>query len=137
MNCKHEFMASGNCKYCGGYVGYRFFFKEGVMLQNEEDKFNDSKIDPPFEELGHQIGKVVAEKNKAYGDSFSKSGKIIKILYPDGIKLKQYDDALAVIRIVDKLFRIATDKDAFGESPFRDIVGYGILGTYKSEKEKG
>ena len=88
----------------------------------------------PFQELAKVIGKTVADKNKAYGDAFAQSGKIIKILYPDGIIPKQYDDALAIIRIVDKLFRIATDKDAFGESPFRDIAGYGILGAARKEK---
>ena len=36
---------------------------------------------------------------------------------------------LAMTRIIDKLFRIATHKDAFGESPFKDIAGYGILGV--------
>jgi hypothetical protein len=40
---------------------------------------------------------------------------------------------LAVTRIVDKLFRIATDKDAFGENPFKDIAGYGILGINNKE----
>ncbi|MBW2598588.1 MAG: hypothetical protein JRC60_00445 [Deltaproteobacteria bacterium] len=38
---------------------------------------------------------------------------------------------MAVTRIIDKLFRIATDKDALGESPYHDIAGYGILGAMK------
>ena len=33
-----------------------------------------------------------------------------------------------MVRVIDKMFRIATDKDAFGESPWRDICGYAILG---------
>jgi len=41
-----------------------------------------------------------------------------------------------MIRIIDKLFRIATQKEAFGESPYRDIAGYGLLGVMKDiEKE--
>lgn len=82
-----------------------------------------------YQELGRRIGALVEEKQKAYGDSFGRSGEIMKVLYPDGIKVEDYGDALAVIRIVDKLFRIATDKDALGESPFMDIAGYGILGA--------
>jgi hypothetical protein len=35
-----------------------------------------------------------------------------------------------VVRILDKLFRIANDKSAFNEDPWQDIAGYGILGTY-------
>ena len=36
---------------------------------------------------------------------------------------------LCVVRIFDKLKRIATQKNAFSESPYQDIVGYGLLGT--------
>ena len=43
---------------------------------------------------------------------------------------------LAITRIVDKLFRIATKKDAFGESPFKDIAGYGILGVANDQEEQ-
>jgi len=82
-----------------------------------------------YETKGTEIGRLVDTKNAAYGDSFSKSGEIMRILYPDGISASQMDDALTVIRIIDKLFRIATDKDAMGESPFADIAGYGILGS--------
>lgn len=82
-----------------------------------------------YQELGRRIGLLVEEKQRVYGDSFGRSGEIMKVLYPDGIKVEDYGDALAVIRIVDKLFRIATDKDALGESPFMDIAGYGILGA--------
>ncbi|MBW2675346.1 MAG: hypothetical protein JRD89_18365 [Deltaproteobacteria bacterium] len=82
-----------------------------------------------YEDVGASIGVTVAAKQKAYGDSFGKAGGLLRILYPDGISPKQYDDALAVTRIIDKLFRIATDKDALGESPYHDIAGYGILGS--------
>ncbi len=82
-----------------------------------------------YESLGKKIGVLVDEKQKVYGDSFGRSGEIMKVLYPDGIKVEDYGDALAVIRIIDKLFRIATDKDALGESPFLDIAGYGLLGA--------
>lgn len=87
-----------------------------------------------FEKIGTEIGKLVEEKNLAYGSAFLKSEKILKILYPDGIKPEQYKDMLAMTRIIDKLFRIATQKDAFGENPFKDIAGYGILGV-ANEKE--
>jgi hypothetical protein len=88
-----------------------------------------------YEETAEKIGKLVAEKNAAYGSSFAESHKILSVLYPDGIKPEQYTDALAIIRVIDKLFRIATAKDAFGESPWQDIAGYGILGTVKKADE--
>ena len=89
-----------------------------------------------FEKIGTDIGKLVDQKNAAYGSSFKKSEQILQVLYPEGIQPDQYTDMLAVVRIVDKLFRIATDKDAFGESPFKDIAGYGILGVANAEEKK-
>ena len=75
------------------------------------------------------IAALVSEKQRAYGNSFGKSRDVIRILYPDGISREQYADALAVIRVIDKLFRIATDRDALGESPWQDIAGYALLAT--------
>lgn len=89
-----------------------------------------------YEETAEKIGKLVAEKNAAYGSAFAESHKILSVLYPHGIKPEQYTDALAVIRVIDKLFRIATAKDAFGESPWQDIAGYGILGTVKKDESR-
>ena len=87
-----------------------------------------------YESIGACIGIMVDEKNAAYGDSFHRAGEVMAILYPDGIKPEQYADALAVVRVIDKLFRIATDRDALGENPWRDIAGYGILGAAQSKK---
>lgn len=86
-----------------------------------------------YEEIGTQIGKLVQEKNEAYGDSFGQACKILDVLYPTGIKPNQYRDALAITRVIDKLFRLANKKDAFGESPWRDICGYAILGVANDE----
>lgn len=90
-----------------------------------------------YAKMGEQLGALTEEKNEAYGDSFNRSGQILNILYPDGISPDQYRDALAVIRVIDKLFRVATKKDAFGESPWKDIAGYGILGAVSDTEEVG
>lgn len=79
-----------------------------------------------FEQVAAEVAKLVVEKNAAYGDSFRKSGDVLAILYPNGVKPEQYGDFLAIVRIIDKLFRIATQKDAFGESPWKDVLGYAI-----------
>ena len=75
------------------------------------------------------VGTLVSQKNQAYGDAFSQAGDVIRILYPNGVRPEQYVDLLVTVRIVDKLFRIANRKDAFGESPWQDIAGYGLLMT--------
>jgi hypothetical protein len=56
----------------------------------------------------------------------------MRILYPDGISAEQMDDALAVVRILDKLFRIANGNQG-GESAWTDIAGYAILGAAKEK----
>ena len=86
--------------------------------------------------IAKDIGLLVKEKQEAYGDSFSKSEEIIKVLYPNGVKPENYRDLLTITRIIDKLFRIATRKDAFGESPYRDIAGYALLGIASDLEEK-
>lgn len=95
---------------------------------------NSNKVSV-YEQLGADLGKLVGEKNKAYGDSFHRAGEFLRILYPDGIKPEQYTDVLCIVRIFDKLKRIATDKDALGESPYRDIGGYALLGLEHSERQ--
>jgi len=89
-----------------------------------------------FVQIGTKIGELVAAKNAAYGDSFAKSAAMLKLLYPDGILPEQYIDALSIVRIIDKLFRIATQKEAFGEDPFEDIGGYSILSIANHKDKK-
>ena len=85
-----------------------------------------------YETIGAEIGKLVTTKQAAYGDSVGRVGKILAILYPDGIPVTQYAHSMLVVRVLDKLNRIATDMDALGESPWADITGYGILGVAMS-----
>jgi len=87
----------------------------------------------PWEAIGSEVGRLVAEKQAAYGDSFGRSGAVMRILYPGGIPAEQLDDALTVVRVLDKLFRIATDRDALGESPWRDVAGYALLSVARVE----
>jgi hypothetical protein len=84
-------------------------------------------------DIGKELGELCEEKNAAYGDSFARSGRLLEELYPNGIQPSQYQDMLGIVRVIDKLFRIATKKDAFGESPWRDIAGYGILGAFNDD----
>lgn len=89
-----------------------------------------------YHQLGARIGALTDEKNTAYGSSFAKSGDFLLLLFPDGIAPDRMHDALLLVRIFDKQMRIATDKDAFGESPFADIAGYGLLGAQSHNERK-
>ena len=98
-----------------------------------KNKINDGKN---FVEIGQKIGKLVQEKNAAYGDSFSDCGKFLTLLYPDGVHPEQYTDMLCIVRMFDKMKRIATDKDWGNEDPWNDLAGYSILGIEKEERRK-
>ena len=128
---------SGRIKnQCAGYEEYFCGFCKGFEAQQSgcQRMGNLKKTDKSGQlyALAKQIAKTVIEKQAAYGDSFGKSGDVMRILYPDGIRPEQMGDALAVVRILDKLFRIASKKDAFGESPYLDLAGYGLLGATKN-----
>lgn len=87
-----------------------------------------------FVDIGHEIGLLLREKNASYGNSFEESEKVLKVLFPDGVPVEKYQDFLTITRIIDKLFRIATDKNAFSEDPWRDIAGYSILSIWSQQK---
>lgn len=89
-----------------------------------------------YEARGLRLGQLVERKQAAYGDSFGKSGAVMRILYPEGIGASQLDDALTVVRVLDKLFRVATDRDALGESPWGDIAGYALLAQRRVDARK-
>lgn len=80
-----------------------------------------------LEKIALNCATLTAQKNRSYGDSFAKSGEILKILMPSGCPPEKFQDMLTVARIIDKLFRICTEKSAFQEDPWRDILGYALL----------
>lgn len=94
------------------------------------ENFTNERYDTELTVLADQLGQLVSEKNAAYGDSAKTSGDILRLLYPRGIRPDQYDNALLVVRVLDKLSRIAHhgSQDPMGEEPWKDIAGYGLLG---------
>lgn len=88
-----------------------------------------------YTSIAQSVAATVKKKQAAYGDAFGKSGEVMRILYPQGIPPEKMGDALTVVRVLDKLFRIATDRDALGESPWRDIAGYALLAVARVESK--
>jgi len=80
-----------------------------------------------YQELARSIGQLVEEKQAAYGDSFGKSGNCLREMFPNGVKPEQLDMVLTFARILDKMFRLATDPTAFDECPWQDMAGYCLL----------
>lgn len=114
------------------------YFADRFEVVSETVASEPAKREPSpgkYEQAGKELGALVDSKQAAYGDSFGKSGDVLRLLYPNGVQPEDYGDMLALVRIVDKAFRIATNKDAFGESPFLDISGYGLLGAASKENK--
>ena len=89
-----------------------------------------------FSQLGDAVGDLVHDKQRAYGDSFGRSGECLRQMFPEGIDINQFDDLRTIARILDKLFRLANDPTAFDENPYRDIVGYALLGMNRHLESK-
>lgn len=123
------------CEICSFYKN-SFCVKENVEITNPKSSCCNSfnKLNN-FECIAIKIASLVEEKQKAYGNSFGKAKDFLKILYPEGIPVEKYNDMLTLVRIWDKIMRIATNKDALGESPYSDIMGYCLLALNEKEKK--
>lgn len=104
---------------------------EKVVLTDEGIKYYHLKDKglTDFEKVGLKIGQLLNRKNRDYGNAFIDGTKFMELLFPNGIPIDKYSDVLLLIRIFDKMKRIATVKKHTDiESPFEDIAGYGMLG---------
>lgn len=81
----------------------------------------------PYVALAIEVGRLVTAKQLQYGNSFEIAPKILRLLYPNGIQPNQYDDLLSIVRVLDKLKRVATRHSTDRENPWKDITGYGLL----------
>jgi hypothetical protein len=105
------------------------------QMQGELDEM-ETEHPNEYRDLASSVASLVETKQRAYGDAFGKSGDVLRILYPDGVRPEQYEDLLTITRVIDKLFRIATDRDALGESPWQDIIGYGLLALKRQQDKR-
>lgn len=133
-------MVSGICPACG--CSALFLDDHGKVMCSYVDCSNPDYMDHfiliPKKNAAAalEIGELCDAKNEAYGNSFHVSGEFLKILWPHGVPVSAYQDMLTIARVFDKMMRIATKKDAFGEDPWKDIGGYAILMYALSKKQK-
>ena len=100
---------------------------EKPVVNINANKYNE------YESIALEIARLVTTKQIQYGDSFSKAYLVMQVLYPDGISIDQMEDALVVVRIIDKLFRIANNNMG-EEDAFQDITGYGLLAVVRNKR---
>ncbi len=84
--------------------------------------------------IAQEVAELVTRKQEAYGDAFGRSEQIFKILFPEGIPVERYTEVLTLVRIIDKIFRIANANDSFNEDAWKDIMGYALLMCEKKGK---
>lgn len=88
-----------------------------------------------FHEIAVLQADLLEKKDRAYGSSFNKTADHLKILFPDGIVDDQYQHLMFIIRVLDKLTRIANSSLLPPEEgcldAYLDINGYSILGIKK------
>lgn len=85
-----------------------------------------------IKKIAADISQLVEEKQDAYGNAFERTAEILSILYPNGIGVEQLQDAALLVRVLDKICRIAHDNETMGESPWRDICGYSLLALQRT-----
>jgi len=85
-----------------------------------------------IKEITQELSVLLAEKEQAYGDAFANSSDILKLLYPEGVKVEEYKNLLYITRVLDKLSRISNNDKT--EDPFQDIAGYSILAMRQRTK---
>ena len=122
------------CKKCFYYGTVNDCYLDlGCVLGSEwlsrNIKDGPSKPVGKYESIGRALGEMVDGKASAYGSSTTTATEIVKLLYPNGVKTDQLHDMLLIVRVADKLCRIANKKDAFGENPWLDVAGYGMIGS--------
>lgn len=85
-----------------------------------------------FLEITTAQAELLEKKNAAYGNAFNKTTEHLNLLFPDGVVPEQYSDLMFIVRILDKLNRIANSSLLPPEEgkldAYRDISGYATLG---------
>ena len=82
------------------------------------------------------IADTVTTKNFMYGNAVQKTADIMRVLYPNGYYGEDYKNILLITRICDKLARIANkSSNEAVKDAYRDIAGYGILGSLNTSKD--
>lgn len=90
----------------------------------------------PFQDAAKMVANVLTEKNASYGDATTVTASIAKLLWSEGIPVSQLDEALVVIRMLDKLCRIAKGTKFANEDAWLDLAGYALLVLAKGMGEK-
>jgi len=80
-----------------------------------------------YHTIAQEIADLLEVKQSQYGNSVGTAPAILALLYPDGVRVEQYADLLTVVRMLDKLKRVATAAADDPEDAWLDLCGYTLL----------
>lgn len=81
---------------------------------------------------GNKLKEIIKERNKVYGNNFEQTGKVLSILYPNGITLtteKQFNRFGIIMQIAGKLARYTNNEKPHQDS-LDDLINYGTILAY-------
>lgn len=117
--------------------------KEVSLLRNEVVKIENKQ--KSFQDIANEIGQFTDMKNDAYGSSVDATYEVLKVLLN---KYKNNDSTYTIpesllkhillqVRMIDKINRIFNNPegDKLGESAYRDLAGYSLIGVRMTEHE--
>jgi len=95
--------------------------------KKNEDATSEPQNPNGFYDIASELAEMLSDKNRKYGDSYARMAHVLPIFYPDGVPGNHLLDAVFILRIIDKLMRIASAQKDDDEDPVADIAGYAIL----------
>lgn len=104
---------------------------EGKYKGSIEYSYAEYDIETPeFIALQSNIAKELYEKREMYGPTEKNVGKMLRVLYPNGVLCKDYEAFLLNSKLLEKMSRLSSGsitKNASADCLF-DIIGYAALG---------
>ena len=84
-----------------------------------------------FENIAKQVVDAVQRGNKETGNCITETTKVIRILFPNGIPSGKEQDEAIIVRILDKMFRIA---NAQGNTSaiWQELTAYALNASKQS-----
>ena len=79
--------------------------------------------------IATEILETVIAKDAAYGSSCARTAEMLKSLYPNGVKPEDYLHLGLIVRMLDKMGRIA---NGHLEDSYEDLAGYSTQGALLS-----
>jgi len=110
----------------------------GPQADNMRRNGMTEKRKKDFHALAAGLATMLEEKRQAYGQNMEIVPKVMELLYPNGVRPEHYPTMLLLVRILDKISRLASGggRWALGEDAWKDIAGYALCAMYDAPENR-